>query len=359
MLAVTGLTPQVVTETLFALMSEGRHRLPDEVHVLTTAEGAERVELALLSERPGWLAQFQRDYNLPPIVFDTRHIHRLVDASGQPMIDIRSAQDNANAADQVSELVRKLTLDPDADLHVSLAGGRKTLGFFAGYALSLWGRSGDRLSHVLVDDPFESSWDFFYPTPYERIIETRDRKLADCRHACVTLADIPFVRLRHGLPQSLLAGKARFAQAVSAAQGGLGPPHLTIDRRAHVIEAAGHRVELPPAELAFLAWFARRALLGVEGLPCPMEGVPSLEHAQGYLAEYTPIVGLLGDDERTRRRYRHGMTKGDFEERKSKLKRALKSLLGPAADAYCVVGEGRRPMLYRLQLPSSAIAFAS
>lgn len=47
LLAVTGLTPQIVTETLYALMREGADALPHEVHILTTAEGAERARLAL------------------------------------------------------------------------------------------------------------------------------------------------------------------------------------------------------------------------------------------------------------------------------------------------------------------------
>jgi len=41
-------------------------------------------------------------------------------------------------------------MDPNIQLHVSLAGGRKSMRFFAAYALSLWGRDIDRLTHVLA-----------------------------------------------------------------------------------------------------------------------------------------------------------------------------------------------------------------
>ncbi len=358
LLAVTGLSPQVVMETLYALMREGEDALPHEVHILTTAEGAERARLALLSEQPGWFRRLMTDYQLRPIAFEPHHIHVLQGPDGLPLSDIRTAQDNVCAADHIAEFVRGLTANPQVRLHISLAGGRKTMGFFAGYALSLWGRDGDRLTHVLVSDPYESSWDFFYPTPYERIIETRNGKLADCRQAVVTLADIPFVRLRHGLPQALLEGQAKFAQAVQAAQGQLGPPRLVLDLQAQSVEAAGRRTTLPAAELAFLAWFARRALLGMDAVECPAEGVPSREHADAYLAEYRRVRGVMGDDGRTAARYRDGMHKADFEERKSKLKRALTAALGPAAQAYQVVGEGRRPMRYRLVLPADAVRFA-
>jgi len=43
LLAVTGLTPQIVTETLYALAIGCKPAwLPTEVHVITTEEGAER-----------------------------------------------------------------------------------------------------------------------------------------------------------------------------------------------------------------------------------------------------------------------------------------------------------------------------
>lgn len=72
LLAVTGLTPQVVTETLYALHARGE-RLPAEIHILTTAEGYQRAKLTLLND--GWLARFYQDYRLPMPAFDQGHIH--------------------------------------------------------------------------------------------------------------------------------------------------------------------------------------------------------------------------------------------------------------------------------------------
>ena len=64
LLAVTGMTPQVVTETLYALMQQGPDGLPHELHLLTTSVGADRARLALLSEQLGWFARFLADYPL-------------------------------------------------------------------------------------------------------------------------------------------------------------------------------------------------------------------------------------------------------------------------------------------------------
>ncbi len=91
LLAVTGLSPQVVTETLHALaLSEGTRFIPTEIHLITTAEGAERARLALLSEKPGWFHRLRKDYGLPDIRFGSEHIHVLRDAAGEGLADIRN-----------------------------------------------------------------------------------------------------------------------------------------------------------------------------------------------------------------------------------------------------------------------------
>ncbi|GIX24242.1 MAG: hypothetical protein KatS3mg122_1473 [Caldimonas sp.] len=359
LVAVTGLTPQVLTETLYVLATQDRQALPDEVHLITTAEGARRARLTLLSDQPGWFERLRRDWSLPPIRFGEEHIHVLRDANGAPMEDVRSAADNMAAADQIAEWVRQFTQDEHTAVHLSLAGGRKTLGFFAGYALSLWGRAQDRLSHVLVSEPFESSWDFFYPTPYERVISIKDRGVFDCSKAEVTLADLPFVRLRCGLPHKLLQNRASFSQAVAAAQGLVGPATLVFKLRERCVVAHGQTVNLPPAELAFLAWFARRRLQGAEPLLRPSDGVPDPDYASAYLAEYRRIVGPSNGDDRVARRLRHGMSRADFDERKSRLKSLLQAALGSTAQPYLVQGMGRRPQRFHLALPAQAIHFES
>jgi CRISPR-associated protein (TIGR02584 family) len=357
LLAVTGLSPQIVTETLYALAIRAEPRfVPTEVHVITTAEGAERIRLALLSEAPGWFARLRHDYALPDIAFTNDHIHVLQDGAGQPLTDIRSPADNLCAADRITELVRTLSADPDAALHVSIAGGRKTMGFFVGYALSLFGRAQDRLSHVLVSEPFEASWNFFYPTPYSNVIETAARTLADTRDARVTLAEIPFVSLRHGLPRALLAGTASFETTVQAARAGVGPATLDIDLAQRRVTAAGKCFQLPPAELALLTVFARRAARGEPALPAPPKEVPDPEWADRYLRELRTITGPLADLAKTEHTLRHGMDGGYFSSRLSKLRNLLRDQLGAAAAApYLIDDGGRRPKRYRLALEAEAV----
>ncbi len=354
---VTGLSPQVITETLYALAVQADPPwVPTEVRLLTTAEGAERARLALLSDRPGWFPQLLADYGLPAIRFDPDCIQVVKDEAGRPLADIRDLEDSRRAADQITDLIRRLTADPDCALHASIAGGRKTMGYYLGYALSLFGRPQDRLSHVLVSEPFESSWEFFYPAPAGRVITTRDNKLADAAEARVTLAEIPFLRLREGLPKRLIEGTATFGESVAAAQRALEPPEMVIDLGGQRIRAGGEPVTLTPAVLAFYSLMARRRLQGLHAARSDTEGL-----AEQYLHEYGQIVGeMSGDLERAEKALAAGMTVDDFDQRKSRTNTALEQALGPQLAApYLIQGDGARPRTrYGLRIDSGSIRYA-
>ena len=223
---MTGLSPQIITETLYALAvkpTAGQQPwIPTEVHIITTQEGAEHA-IELLHPSTGWFHRLCEEYNLTGISFDQNNIHVLQDPGGQPLTDIREIDDNENAADQITEIVRELTEDDDSTLHVSIAGGRKTMGFYLGYALSLYGRPQDEMSHVLVSPPFESLRDFFFPIDDGELIRAHENgKPLQRKDAVVTLASIPFVRMRSGLPEELRNGKSSFSETVEAVQRGLG-----------------------------------------------------------------------------------------------------------------------------------------
>lgn len=358
LLAVTGLSPQVITETLYALAVERCPAfVPTEIHVVTTEDGAQRLRLALLSHEPGWFARLCVDYSLPAIDFNESNIHVMMDQDGKPLADIRSLQDNQQAADFITEKVRSFTADDDCALHVSMAGGRKTMGFYMGYALSLFGRAQDRMSHVLVSEPFEASLDFFYPTPYSRVIAVRDNALADTSAAKVTLADIPFVSLRQGLPAPLLAGQASFNGTVAAARRALAPAELVIDLPQRRIRAAGLLFKLPPAPLALLALFARRAMHGRQSLAAPTKTIPDVDLAELFLRELKTIAGTLGDIDRTLARLADGMGDDFFSQTLSRLQRCLKEALGQAAQPYLIDNGGSRQRRYQLPLMPQAIRF--
>ncbi|OAI10569.1 CRISPR-associated protein [Methylomonas koyamae] len=358
LLAVTGLTPQVVTETLYALYQQG-DKLPAAIHILTTAEGYQRAKLTLIND--GWLARFYTDHQLPQAEFSESHIHILQQADGDALHDIRSQSDNQAMADGITEWIRTFTADVDTALHVSIAGGRKTMGFYAGYALSLYGRHQDRLSHVLVAADYESHPQFYYPTPYSQVIYGNDpsRKPLDTQNAEVILADIPFVRLRHGLDQSLLNGKSSFSQSVANAQRALGPARLTIDPLRRLLIAHGKPVKLTPADLAFYLWLLQRQAEGLDAPQCPSDGAPDEAYAVEFLQQYRRITGEMGAADRTVAALQHGMSKPFFEQRKSRINKALQQTLSHAAQPYLIQAEGKRPRTrYSIKLESEQISVA-
>lgn len=359
LLAVTGLSPQIVTETLYALsVQRDSPFVPTEVHLITTREGAERAQLALLSDDPGWFHKLRADYRLPPIEFGADFIHVLRDANGEPLHDIRTPADNLGAADFITEHVRALTADAASSVHVSIAGGRKTMGFYLGYALSLFGRAQDRLSHVLVSEPFESSWNFFYPTPYSRVIEVQEKKLADTAQAQVTLAEIPFVSLRAELPRALLEGRASFAATVAAARAAMAPPELVLDPATRSVKMAGKVFRLAPAEFALLAVLAHRARTGKPALPAPPKEVADRGWAQDYLADLRAACGPMHLPDGVEDKIAAGADGNYLSQRLTRLNKALTDQLNVAAAGYRIDRGPARRHAYRLMLAAEAIRFA-
>ena len=363
LLCATGMSPQIVTETLYALAvrpAAGQEVwTPTEVHLISTRKGAEHARLNLLSDQPGWFHQLCKDYDLPHMQFSNEQIHHILGENGQELEDIRSPADNEAAANTIADLVRAFAQDDDAQLHVSIAGGRKTMGYYLGYALSLYGRPQDRLSHVLVNDPYESHPDFYYPTPYERVIHTRDPKLPeakDCRNAVVELAQIPFVRLRDGLPQRLLEGRGSFTQTVEAANLAQEPAQVVVKLQSRQVEVNGIPIAFNGAAYAVYVWLARRALDDK-----PAVDWKSFEEARDFLDAVPVLLPSFSADaeriEETLRPYLRGQDEAGLEGYfrpliSRSLNGALKVALGPALAARAwVVNSGARTKS-RYQLPA-------
>lgn len=265
--------------------------------------------------------------------------------------------DNDAAADAITEIVRSLTRSPDTTVHASIAGGRKTMGFFLGYALSLYGRAQDRLSHVLVSEPFEGHPGFFYPTPYQSIIQVgRDKsRSVDCRNARVTLADIPFVRLRDGQPKRLLEGTTRFSESVAAAQRALLPARLLFRLDTGSLHAGDMEIRMQPAELAFYAMLARLAKTGE-----PPARWTDTQLPERFLREYASIVGPHAATlEQVEQRLASDDLKAWFEQRKSKCNRALSDALEyNSARPYLIQSYDTRPNTrHGIALPPESILF--
>lgn len=296
LICVTGMSPQIVTETLFALsVAQEKPWIPDEVRLITTLRGADHARLMLLSEHPGWFQKLLQDWKLPSIRFDASHIHVLRTPDGQMLDDIRDDQDNQHAANGISEVIQQLTQDEHTEIHASIAGGRKTMGFFMGYAMSLWGRPQDKLSHVLVSASYESRPEFYYPAPTVQVITARgpDQDPLDASKAQVWLGDIPFVRLRSLMPPSLLTQHTSFASAVAAANRALDQIDLVIDTPRKRVLINGCVVKLPPMQMAVLSLLAWHSARNLPALRAPHKEVDDPEWKQEALATLRSAIGSM------------------------------------------------------------------
>lgn len=305
LIVVSGMSPQVLTETLFALTQRQQPAfVPTEVHLLSTVTGARHARFNLLEGSAHFLALCQ-DYQLDPGMFDASRIHAIRDAGGQPLDDIRSPSDNEAAADFITDFIRQHTDDENAAVHVSMAGGRKTMGYYAGYALSLYGRDQDRLSHVLVAEGFEGHRHFYYPTPLSRPIHRDNGPTLDAAEATVDLALIPFVRLRDELPEKirrhnpLLAGKHGFSSAIAAAELARQPLVMTLDLPNLHFHIAGRDIsDLGSANLSLLCWLADRQ---AHGLP-PLAIRDVIDNGQALGQEYARFCAAMDHHDQSRSR---------------------------------------------------------
>lgn len=351
--------------TLFALARrQDPPWIPHEVHLITTATGAENARLNLLAgER--WFHRLCEDYALPPIAFTPEHIQVLKDADGQPLEDIRTQAHNTLAADFITETLRQLTADPASELHVSIAGGRKTMGYYLGYALSLYGRPQDRLSHVLVSDPYETNRDFYYPTPYEHPIHSKrgDKEITvDARNAAVDLASIPFVQLRDGLPERLRNGQASFTRVVAIANRGLQPPRLILDPGTFAAWADDEALGLSETEFLVMLWLAERAQRGESATDWSARAM-----AEEFLAIVERFTNpMSGHRDRIAKTFDNHdyfplKTAKFFEPHKSRIKKALVQTLGkrPAARYLIARSRDRDTSYFFLPLTPEQIAIGS
>lgn len=349
---VAGLTPQIVTETLYALANQEEPFIPTEIHLITTQTGAERAQRLLLKSPPAYYQQLVQELNLPAIKFSTETIHLLRNASGEPLADIRSVTDNVCVADQIMALMRAWTSDEQAALHVSLAGGRKTMSYYLGTALSLFGRAQDRLSHVLVDEAFENHREFFFPTKNSQLIYGQNNQPLDTAEARVVLAEIPFVRLTSENPNFFTKGKRTFSEVVDAAQQAIGPLQLLLNPVLGELRTQGQVARLADTDMAFLLWFIEQGWDANNPWRPPSEGDFDIEAAAGFLNHYIAVQKLHGGtDDRPQVSLSKGMDLEWFRNRVKHLKQKLSQQLGTAlADRVRVVLIKRSPARYGLAI---------
>jgi CRISPR-associated protein (TIGR02584 family) len=324
LLAVTGMSPAVLTETIWALAQEPEPILPTRVIVVTTADGRREMERQLFGPEPRFggrtpwealraaLAAAGHDLSghlrFGTTGDDIRVITGCDPVTGRTreLADLRTPADNEAAADFLLEQVRALVENPDTRLVASLAGGRKTMGALLYACLTLVGRETDRLTHVLVNEPFDTVRGFWFPGqpggPVTRAEgrgtrgEGKDAKgevAFDPATARVELADVPFVPLRNLFQRELGRPAGRFGVLVESCREQVRSAagesvHLTVEQSRCEIEVNGTRVKLAPREHLVLLFLAARAKRGDPAIGAYAEAVDPLNEFREQLRASAP-----------------------------------------------------------------------
>ena len=304
LVAVSGHTPAIITETLWALEKRFDTRV-DEIRVITTTQGRHTIAGRLLGA-DGEFSRFCGDYEIPPgrIAFSEKSVFVLKDEGGRDLDDIRTGEDNVNAANQVFSLMNEWCGRKGDRLLCSVAGGRKTLGIYLAMSLMMCGRAEDRLYHVLVAPEFETGTpDFFYPPPRERfydrayrIGEDSFREKISSEEAGVELAEIPFLRLREAIGGGIHLGGG-YTEAVAQSQLLMNylqaPPALTLDLEARRVGIGHFEFTLTRQLAAVYAFFLMEFNgPGAEGV------MDSLFENRGLLSDLERQIDRFGAGER-------------------------------------------------------------
>jgi CRISPR-associated protein (TIGR02584 family) len=313
LLAVTGMSPAVLTETVWALSVENPPVIPDRVVVITTTVGRQALERELLSPvvssgsaAPGgpdiW-AQLRR------AVLGTDAAHRLLlepirvitapnRRTGRMdwLEDIRTPEENAAAAEFILDEVRRITANDDTRLIASLAGGRKTMSALVQAALSLLGRRHDRLTHVLVSEPFDQFGlqpRFYFPgqssQPHRLATPPGGERVVDGSAALLQLADVPFVPLRYLFRDQLGRFAGGFLDLVATATELVGemagPVTIEFNRSPWTASFDGVPVELTGRDIPFFEFLYERAF---NGHPPFANHLAAQEPFNGFLDAWMP-----------------------------------------------------------------------
>jgi hypothetical protein len=141
------------------------------------------------------------------------------------------------------------------------------MSFYLGSALQLFGRSWDKLYHVLVTPEFESHPDFYYKPKRDRVIEVKDpsgkvAKRLHTKDAQISLAELPFVRLRDKIP---LDGKG-FKELVREGQREIDiasiQPSVKVNLSEKVVYIGNAGIDMVPMQMALYVNLLRRKLEG-------------------------------------------------------------------------------------------------
>ena len=202
LVAGMGTSPAVLTNAVWALAHQSEPVVPDEIVVFITKDGKPLIKKELFDG--GVWADMLKCLTRDGIevegklMFGETSIRSIPDAKGNEIYDLRTGEDNLRAADFMLAQLRQYTEDSGVELHVSIAGGRKTMSALLLSCMTLLGREDDKVYHVLLPPEFEGGTEpvFYFSkkgTKYKSRVTGKTYQGAKVQSE---LFEVPFVRMR-------------------------------------------------------------------------------------------------------------------------------------------------------------------
>jgi CRISPR-associated protein (TIGR02584 family) len=216
LIAVTGLSPAVLTETIWTLAKHPTEPvIPDKIIVLTTLTGERKIKEQLFGPDELWLTLRQqllgKNHEADPRLDfadtpDRIRIFTRKTGGKRVQLDRMDTKEETEAVgDFLVEELWNWVGRPDTRVLASISGGFKTMSALLYAAMTVLGAPEDRILHVLVGEPYDGGTKpmFFWPKqPEQELKTTRLSKLDPvdtvvlAAKAKLVLTDVQFPPLR-------------------------------------------------------------------------------------------------------------------------------------------------------------------
>lgn len=286
LLAVTGLSPAVLMETIWSLAKDKRQPIiPDTIIVLTTITGETKIKEQLFGPENLWLTMraqiLGKNHATDPRldfaetadrlrVFTRRSAGRRI-----PLDRMDTLEETEAVGDCLVEELWNWIGRPNTSVLASISGGFKTMSALLYAAMTVLGGPLDRILHVLVEEPFDGGTKplFYWPCqPEQSLITTRPSKSGPVGTALAAnavapvLTDVQFPPLRELFGDYGFKEPPSFGELVAMcrdAVASIAPPaveSLLLRRETLMAEVNGLPLDVSKVQFYMLLFLAECAL---------------------------------------------------------------------------------------------------
>ena len=266
LVAGIGTSPAVLTNAVWTLAHQSEPVVPDEIVVFITKNGKlllkkELFDGGVWTDMLKCLAREGVELE-GKLMFGETSIRAFPDAQNNEIDDLRTGEDNLRAADFMLSQLRQYTENSETELHVSIAGGRKTMSALLFSCMTLLGREDDKVYHVLLPSEFDGGTEpaLYFPKKGVKYKSRLTGKTYLGAQVQSELFEVPFVRMRGWYQDKFKAIPPGYRTLISRVQEVAPPavayPEIEIDAWNGKVKVDGKPVKMSKTCFATLLLLA-------------------------------------------------------------------------------------------------------